>query len=180
MITIAAENRLFEGTDIDACFVEAALLMKAALPPGIRLEARAEPAMPAATLDPESLLCAILGLLFNARDAMPGGGVIFMTAFLTREEVAEIVLRVADSGLGMSEETLRHATTPFFTTKTTGLGGLGLSLIVSLLEEAGGRLDIESAPGAGTTVTLRLPAQSGRARDRRGAPKTINLEAVRT
>ncbi|WP_281035620.1 MULTISPECIES: ATP-binding protein [unclassified Mesorhizobium] len=100
----------------------------------------------------------IMNLLFKARDAMPKGGVVSLVAALIYEgQVAtDVELRVADNGFGMPRDTLLRATDPFFTTKTTGLGGLGLPMVMSFVHGAGGRLYIESEQGVGTTVTLLL------------------------
>ena len=66
-------------------------------------------------------------------------------------------MRISDNGLGMTPETMRRAFEPFFTTKSTGLGGLGLPMVKRFVQDAGGRLNIESEPCVGTTMTLRLP-----------------------
>ena len=103
------------------------------------------------------LQSAIVNLLLNARDAMPKGGVIALVAAAIYEgQVAEVELRVTDNGFGMTRDTLLRSVDPFFTTKTTGLGGLGQHGH-ELRPGAGGRLYIESEPGVGTIVTLRLP-----------------------
>ena len=100
-----------------------------------------------------------MNLLFNARDAMPDGGVITLAAAAHYQGTVatEIEMRVTDNGHGMTRRTLLHATDPYFTTKTTGTGGLGLPMVLSFAQEAGGRLHIESEPGVGTIVTLWLP-----------------------
>ena len=80
-----------------------------------------------------------MNLLFNARDAMPKGGVISLVAALIYEGAVatEVELRVTDNGFGMTKDTLLRAMDPFFTTKTTGLGGLGLPMVDEL--RPGGR-----------------------------------------
>ena len=101
----------------------------------------------------------MLNLLFNARDAMPNGGIISIRAqaiFLGPDEAIE--LRVADSGLGMKPDTVARAFDPFFTTKSYGLGGLGLPTVHRFVQDVGGRVLIESEFGVGTTVRLQLPA----------------------
>jgi signal transduction histidine kinase/CheY-like chemotaxis protein len=105
--------------------------------------------------DYNQLELAILNLVINARDAMPGGGTIRIEAALERDVV---VLRVIDEGEGMSAETRQRALEPFFTTKSTGRGtGLGLAQVFGVMEQSGGSVDIDSRVGSGTTVTLRLP-----------------------
>jgi signal transduction histidine kinase len=68
------------------------------------------------------------------------------------------VLSVRDDGSGMTDEERQHACEPFFTTRSAGEGsGLGLAIVAQIVEGHGGVLVLESAPGKGTTVTLRLP-----------------------
>lgn len=104
----------------------------------------------------------LTNLAVNARDAMPGGGVITIeTRPATLPEAGPegaVALVVSDTGVGMDAETLARACDPFFTTKALGAGtGLGLSLVRDLVEQSGGTLHIESTPGLGTTVSVTLP-----------------------
>jgi signal transduction histidine kinase len=69
-----------------------------------------------------------------------------------------VELSVADCGIGMTDETMKRAFDPFFTTKSGGLGGVGLPMVKRFVEGAGGQIRLSSMPGAGTTVTLFLPA----------------------
>ena len=103
---------------------------------------------------------ALLNLVFNARDAMPAGGLVSIAAANASRHSpeTEIELRITDEGVGMTPDTIVRAFDPFFTTKSKGLGGLGLPLVERFVQDIGGGLDIESSPGIGTTVTLRLPA----------------------
>ncbi|TIW97459.1 MAG: HAMP domain-containing histidine kinase, partial [Mesorhizobium sp.] len=73
-----------------------------------------------------------------------------------------VELRIEDSGIGMTQETVLRAFDPFFTTKDKGLGGVGLPMVKHLAEKHGGTVDIESTLGSGTTVILRLPAMQDR------------------
>ncbi|HWG06638.1 MAG TPA: PAS domain S-box protein [Beijerinckiaceae bacterium] len=121
----------------------------------------------AVSSDPHQIELAILNLVVNARDAMPDGGTITISAQegLTKPEHAPwmqsgryVCLSVADDGEGMDDETLQRATEPFFTTKGVGKGtGLGLSMAHGVAEQSGGTLTIESTKGAGTTIRLWLP-----------------------
>ncbi|MGE0007472.1 MAG: sensor histidine kinase [Parvibaculaceae bacterium] len=151
-------NAMSEDADIAECLMELRPLLEPA-PDNIRLELHIGPDLPTVTCSRVSLQSAVLNLLFNARDAMPAGGLISVSAVAVHEgaAVTAVALSVADNGIGMTPDTVRRAADPFFTTKTTGLGGLGVPMVRRFLEEIGGRLDIESRPGAGTTVTLRLP-----------------------
>jgi len=123
--------------------------------------------------DANQLEMALLNLVVNARDAMPDGGQIVISA---RQEVVSegdravlkpshyVCLSVRDHGSGMDEETLRRATEPFFTTKGVGKGtGLGLSMVHGLAEQLGGAFTLKSRLGEGTTAELWLPVATGQA-----------------
>ncbi|HEY8575492.1 MAG TPA: PAS domain S-box protein [Devosia sp.] len=121
----------------------------------VSLETNFPSDLPLAITDPNHLATAVLNLAVNARDAMPGGGTITISADADRDFVR---LRVEDTGEGMPQDVLERAREPFFTTKGVGKGtGLGLSMVHGLAEESGGALRLESAPGAGTTATILLP-----------------------
>ena len=102
---------------------------------------------------------ALLNLAVNARDAMPRGGTLRITARNERDADAEVVaIAVSDTGHGMSREVLERAFEPFFTTKEVGRGtGLGLAQVYGFANQSGGTAEIESEVGRGTTVTLYLP-----------------------
>lgn len=110
--------------------------------------------------DPNLLANALLNLANNARDAMPKGGVIHITAQNLAADKGRdaVAIRVSDTGTGMSESVKARAFEPFFTTKEFGQGsGLGLSMVHGFAEQSGGALIIDSTPGAGTTIELRIP-----------------------
>lgn len=97
---------------------------------------------------------ALLNLMLNARDAMPRGGTIEITVSIER---GRAVVRVRDSGVGMSDAVQRQLFTPFFTTKGALGTGLGLRVVKSAVEEHGGTVSLESEPGCGTTFRLDFP-----------------------
>jgi two-component system, cell cycle sensor histidine kinase and response regulator CckA len=97
----------------------------------------------------------LINLAVNARDAMPDGGRLHIG--VDRVE-GDVRLVVSDTGTGMDDMTRTHAFEPFFSTKTGRKGtGLGLSSVYGLVSAAGGRVELESGPGAGTVVTIHLP-----------------------
>ena len=100
------------------------------------------------------LLEILTNLLLNAVDALPHGGTITLR---TRAVGDHVQLTVSDTGTGMDEETRRRVFEPFFTTKASVGAGLGLSTVYGSVRRWGGRTEVESAPGAGTTFTLWLP-----------------------
>ncbi|MET0333002.1 MAG: ATP-binding protein [Rhizobacter sp.] len=131
----------------------------------VRLTAHIEPSLPAVLVDPAQLELAVLNLVFNARDAMPGGGSVHLSA---REATAGetallkgkayVCLEVRDDGVGMNPETIDRAFDPYFTTKPVGSGtGLGLSQVLAFARHSGGDAKISSSLNGGTRVTLLLP-----------------------
>jgi PAS domain S-box-containing protein len=121
--------------------------------------------------DPHQLENVILNLAVNARDAMPGGGTLTISA--ANVDFGEgsapdgvlpgqyVAIAVADSGIGMSPETVAKVFDPFFTTKEVGKGtGLGLSMVYGFAKQSGGHVEIDSTEGEGTTVRLFLGRES--------------------
>ena len=100
----------------------------------------------------------LLNLLFNAVDALPEGGAVQIS---TTAVDGGVRLMVSDSGIGMDEETRRRVFEPFFTTKMNVGTGLGLSVVYGAVNRWGGRIDVQSAPGRGTTFTIEFPAWKG-------------------
>ena len=135
--------------------------------PQIRIEARMESPLPFARADANQLEMAILNLAVNARDAMPGGGVLTVGATAETAAAGQVAglapgryvrLTVADTGVGMDPATLERAVEPFFSTKGVGRGtGLGLSMVHGLAAQLGGALTLESRQGEGTVAALWLP-----------------------
>jgi len=122
-------------------------------------------------IDPGQLEQILVNLAVNARDAMPGGGALQIDTVnmeIDEEYVASrpelspgphVRLRVSDTGVGMSAETMQRAFDPFFTTKPAGQGtGLGLATVYGIVQQAGGHSQIYSEAGVGTTFTVLLPA----------------------
>jgi PAS domain S-box-containing protein len=146
-------------------------LIERSIGPSIRIRTRFPGDLPTVLTDANQLEAALINLAVNARDAMPDGGEITITAQAERLGAANrcglppgayVCLSVADTGAGMDEATLAHAMEPFFTTKGIGKGtGLGLSMVHGLAEQSGGRLRIDSLPGVGTTVEMWLPVSGG-------------------
>ncbi|HLT25393.1 MAG TPA: ATP-binding protein, partial [Zeimonas sp.] len=135
----------------------------------VRLEV--EDGLPAARADPGMLDTALLNLAVNARDAMPDGGRLTLSAGHVRARAHPAVregqlvagdyvrIAVSDTGAGMAPEVLARAFEPFFTTKESGKGsGLGLSLVYGFVKQSGGHIEVRSAPGVGTSIALYLPS----------------------
>ncbi len=121
-------------------------------------------------VDPGQIEDAVLNLALNARDAMPGGGMLRIECentyieqrdnvrVLDLSEGRYVVISVSDNGIGMEHVTAERAIEPFFTTKGVGQGsGLGLSTVSGLAQQSGGTIAIDSQTGLGTTVRMYLP-----------------------
>ncbi|MGH8419368.1 MAG: PAS domain S-box protein [Pseudomonas sp.] len=141
-------------------------LLGSSLGPNITVETRFPLILRQVFVDAGQLEMAIMNLMINARDAMPDGGnivvsareALFVRSNPSPEPESFICISVADTGTGMDEATLQRAMEPFFTTKGLGKGtGLGLSMIHGLAEQSGGKLVLKSEPGHGTTAELWLP-----------------------
>jgi PAS domain S-box-containing protein len=156
-----------EVVDAPALVREMAELLQRSIGPSIEISTTFPLSLPPVWSDPNQLESALLNLVVNARDAMPEGGTIAISArkhVLKEKQLPDlgageyVCLSVKDEGEGMDAETLEKATTPFFTTKGVGKGtGLGLPMVQGLLAQSGGRLIMNSTPGQGTTAELWLP-----------------------
>jgi CheY-like chemotaxis protein len=146
-------------------------LIRRSLDPSIEVEISHAEDLPPARVDPNQLELAILNLAINARDAMPRGGQLRITASAVQptqgnalEQGDYVRILVEDSGCGMDDKTLARAIEPFFSTKGIGKGtGLGLSMVHGLAAQLGGRLLLRSKPGEGTAAEIWLPAAEGAA-----------------
>jgi signal transduction histidine kinase/CheY-like chemotaxis protein len=116
----------------------------------------------AVKIDPGQFDLAVLNLAVNARDAMPKGGALTLRVEEVQDAGAPLAaISVIDTGSGMSPEVKLRAFDPFFSTKEVGKGtGLGLSQVYGFALQSGGRCELESEIGQGTTVTLLLPVTS--------------------
>jgi signal transduction histidine kinase len=124
---------------------------------GVELRLELARDLPDVRMDPMQMEQALLELVSNALDAMPRGGTLRLTAQARDAGRAEVVVEVADTGAGIPEHVLPSVCEPFFTTRHEGTG-LGLAIAKRFVEQNGGLLEIQSTPGAGTTVRVRLPA----------------------
>jgi signal transduction histidine kinase/CheY-like chemotaxis protein len=163
-----------EVVDVNAVVTDVEQLLKSTLGEHIELRSDLAPDLRSVLIDPGRLEQILVNLAVNARDAMPDGGTLTIhTANLDVDEAytahrAELApgpyvdLRVSDNGNGMTREVAERAFDPFFTTKPAGQGtGLGLATIYGIVQQAGGRAQIHSESGVGTTAAVLLPATDG-------------------
>ncbi len=172
------------ATDVAALARSMDQLLRRALGEQVEIHIVAEHGGWDALIDALQLESALLNLCINARDAMPGGGVLTIgvwNAVLKDEPPFAggdyVMVSVTDTGAGMDASTRARVFEPFFTTKEVGKGsGLGLSMVYGFVTQSKGRVSIESAPGMGTTVSLYLP----RSHEARRKETEVVLEPVAT
>lgn len=149
------------------------------------------PHLQSAQIDGPQFEAALLNLVVNARDAMPDGGELSIASknvVLDEKDCAGhgiepgpyVAVQVADTGQGMSPETVTRAFEPFYTTKEVGKGtGLGLSQVYGFVTQSGGYVTIDSEPGKGTTVTMLLPAAQGNEEEAEDVAETEEIRQSR-
>ncbi len=183
LLSLAGKHRYEpQRVDVNERVSDTAALLKRVLGEQIAISTRLTSDLWPVDIDPAETDSALLNLALNARDAMPGGGeIVFATRNVTVDAASAaglpdakpgdyLCLSVADTGVGMTQETLSHATEAFFSTKENNLGtGLGLFSVQTFVRQAGGFLDLASKPGTGTTVSLYLPRAGARVVDGAGA-----------
>ena len=141
-------------TDVNAV-VEKVVALHRAGAGAVRMETALSPELPAIAADPDLLARALGNLVRNALEAMPRGGTLNVR---TAARDGTVSIEVEDDGPGITEEQRTRLFVPYFTTKKGGTG-LGLAIVQGIVSDHGGRVEVESAPGAGTTFTLILPAR---------------------
>ncbi|HET7038807.1 MAG TPA: PAS domain S-box protein, partial [Gemmatimonadales bacterium] len=160
-----------QPVDVGEVVREASQMLRSTLPASIDLQVSVAPDVPRTLADLTALHQVVTNLCTNAAHAMPGGGTLHIaleyryigdSAARSRPDFREgpyLILTVRDTGHGMDRETLDRALEPFFTTKPPGTGsGLGLTMVHGIVRDHAGALDLESRPGAGTTVRCYFPA----------------------
>jgi CheY-like chemotaxis protein len=164
-------------------------LLRSVLGRRYRVSLKVSPGIEAAHVDIGELELALVNLALNARDAMPDGGELRLTArnacddetaaLPVRPGIGYVLITVGDDGVGIEPEVAAQVFEPFFTTKSPGQGGgLGLSQVHGFCAQAGGSVKLESTPGLGTTVVLILPTHDARrAEAPRSAPPAADPRA---
>jgi two-component system NtrC family sensor kinase len=151
------QEPILQETDLNRLLESMARLVeKETQPRGIELRRDYQEDLPVILSDPPLLRQVALNLLNNARQALDGPGFIILRT--RRLGPGEVAWSVHDSGPGIPAEIQDKIFDPFFTTKPPGEGtGLGLALCYNIVHKLGGRIEVESRPGEGTTFTVRLP-----------------------
>jgi CheY-like chemotaxis protein len=159
-------------------------MLKRMLPALVSLEVRRAPEAALIDADPDQIRQCLLNLAINARDAMPHGGTLEISVASRRVGAAGergfrlspgryFELLVRDTGQGMDDETRERIFEPFFSTKDAQRGsGLGLALVRGIVEQGGGGIHVESAPGKGSSFRILWPAaEEARHTERSGPPR---------
>ena len=170
LLTLARKSEpSFENLDVARAIEEFASVIKGTFPRSILLNIRHSPGVPGIDADPNQFHQLLLNLFVNARDAMPHGGTISVTMeecswqsvrnrFSEAQEKTYVGIHVKDTGIGMDSATKTRIFEPFFSTKAQGKGsGLGLAVVYGIVRSHHGYIDVESAPGKGTTVSAYFP-----------------------
>ena len=146
--------------DINACAEEILSVLEHQMQKsGVRVDRRFDPDLPLITADDQMLKQVFMNLLLNASQATPKGGRITLTSVYEKIN-NRLAIEISDTGTGISEKFIDRIFDPFFTTKGPGKGtGLGLSVSYGIVKQHGGEIEVESAPGKGTTFTVRLPVE---------------------
>jgi two-component system NtrC family sensor kinase len=148
-----------QSTDLNAIVERCLMLVRHRLEMGlIELQLKLAGNLPPIACDPAQIEQVLLALVMNAIDAMPRGGTLWLE---DRLDGNEIQITVRDDGSGIAADLLPHIFEPFMTTKETGKGvGLGLAITLGIVERHGGRINVASELGRGTTFTISLPMQA--------------------
>lgn len=155
---VRGSSKSREKVSIARLFQAVQLLLKSTLPDGVRLELDIADEALSVEANYTELQQCLLNLGLNALQAMPRGGTLTLSAVAVGNDRA--CLSVADTGIGMNEETRSRLFSPFFTTKADGTG-LGLVSCKRIVESCGGSIHVESVPGQGTRFDLVLPLRAG-------------------
>ena len=143
------------SVDLNATVNETRKMLRRMVGEDVIIKTSLEPELSRIRIDPGYLVQILMNLAVNARDAMPAGGTLTIT---TRHSNHEVTFAVSDTGCGMAEDVKARVFEPFFTTKGLGKGtGLGLSVVHGIVEQAGGRVEIESELDVGTTFRIFMP-----------------------
>ncbi len=185
LLAFARRGRLEpKGVDLSDLVNAVAEMLEASVGSKARLHLNLQRRLPPVMVDATHLEMALLNVVVNARDASPEGGSITVTTrdiHLNGDAAARqlspgdyVLLCVSDEGAGMAPLVKARAVEPFFTTKARGQGtGLGLAMAHGFVQQSGGRLEIESSPGAGTTVRMLFPRHVPAADDASGVGDAI-------
>lgn len=186
------EGEAHENVDLGPLVREAASMAESAMPDNIRVIVKIAPRPLPVSASQGRIHQAIMNLCVNARDAMPGGGEMMITANhrtskrtglidnIVSGEGDFVVVSISDTGHGMSEDVQGNIFEPFFTTKKPGEGtGLGLATVYAVVKDHGGQISVRSEPKRGTTFSLAFPMSKGSGPDFKSTRSSVrNTTAI--
>ncbi len=146
--------------EVDVATLAEQALGEFPVPPHISVTLDIPPGIPAVHADAQQMRMVIGKLINNAVDAMPGGGVLKIGSSQDAEQ-GTVTLSVADSGSGIAPEDMQRLFQPLFSTKARGIG-LGLVVVKNLTEANGGKVEVQSEPGKGSTFSITLPSKAAK------------------
>jgi PAS domain S-box-containing protein len=158
--------------EINLIIKELIKIISETFPKNIQVYSSLEPLLPKVNADPSQIYQALLNILVNARDALPYGGDVWITTSLANDVIPNgamngacahnyVKINIADTGVGMNDETKKRIFEPFFTTKAVGKGtGLGLAVVYGIAEANNGFVQVQSEPGKGTSFHLYFPVSN--------------------
>src|SRR3954454_16760578 len=156
--------------DLNAVVSDMDMMLRRLIGEDIELITMLDPDVPAVRADPTQVEQVIVNLAVNARDAMPNGGsVTIETTNIATDDGGWVGLRMTDTGIGMTESERQQLFDPFFTTKEGGTG-LGLATVYGIVEQSGGTIEVDSAPGMGSSFSVLLPRAETQAEVEEPAP----------
>ncbi|MFU8806677.1 MAG: ATP-binding protein, partial [Bradymonadaceae bacterium] len=154
-----------EVLDLNEVIEQMLKMLEHFLPRTITIEVDLAPSLAPIKADSSQIQQIMMNLALNARDAMPDGGILRVRTSnepLIGDPGESVALIVEDTGFGMTEDIREHIFEPFFTTKEIGEGtGLGLSGVYGVVQQLGGTIDVDTAPGRGTRFTIHFPSEAG-------------------
>ena len=151
--------------DLNSVVSDMDMMLRRLIGEDVELVTMLDPAVSPVRADPTQVEQVIVNLAVNARDAMPhGGSVTIETGNIRTEDEDFVELRLTDTGIGMTESERQQLFDPFFTTKAGGTG-LGLATVYGIVEQSGGTIEVESAPGMGSSFRILLPSATEQAEE---------------
>jgi PAS domain S-box-containing protein len=170
LMTFARKSAVsIKQVDVNSVIEELEMLLSSTFPKTIEFVTDLSFDLPTIKADASQLHQALLNLCVNARDAMPAGGLLKISTMVVQREMVKhqsssaqqkefVLVEIADTGIGIHEEIRRRIFEPFFTTKEQGKGtGLGLAVVYGVVKSHFGFIEVDSAPGRGTTFRIFLP-----------------------
>jgi CheY-like chemotaxis protein/two-component sensor histidine kinase len=163
--------------DLNAVVSDMDMMLRRLIGEDVELVTLLDPYVGRVQADPTQVEQVIVNLAVNARDAMPNGGsVTIETADVDNDDGRYVELRLTDTGIGMTDNERQQLFDPFFTTKEGGTG-LGLATVYGIVEQSGGTIEVDSAPGMGSSFRIWLPRAEAPGEAPAPAPEVVTPQS---